>query len=253
MSKYYLDKFFTKEEVVEKILQEIDITKYKTIIEPSAGSGAFSKKIPCIAYDIDPEAEGIIKHDFLTVEINEEKPILVIGNPPFGRNNNMALAFINHAAKFADTIAFILPKSFKKDSLYYKIPLNFWRVKQIDLDDNSFTLNGKEFNVPCVFQIYEKKEIEREKPIKIKPRFFDFVSKEDANVSIRRVGVYAGKAFLNTDKSEQSHYFIKAEEPEKIIKIINSIKWKYNNTVGPRSISKPELIFAIEREIEKHD
>jgi len=247
LSKYGLDKFYTKKEVVKKILKEIDISKYKTIIEPSAGAGAFSNEITsCIAYDIEPENKRIIKQDFLKLVIKEEKPILIIGNPPFGRNGSLALAFIKHSAIYSDTIAFILPKSFKKDSFYYKIPLNFWKVKEIDLDDNSFIYESNDVKVPCVFQVYEKKEEKRIKPKKINPRTFSFVKKEKANVSIRRVGVYAGKAFLDLNKSEQSHYFIYTDNPILFIDSVNKIKWEHNNTVGPRSISKPELIKKIE-------
>ena len=122
MSKYGLDKFYTRKNLAKKLIDEIDINKYNTIIEPSAGNGSFSNQIEkCIAYDIEPEASGIIKQDFLTLDKDFQSPTLVIGNPPFGRNSSLALAFINKASLFADTIAFILPKSFKKESLYDKI------------------------------------------------------------------------------------------------------------------------------------
>lgn len=251
MSKYGLDKFYTKKEIVKSLLKEVDLNKFKTIIEPSAGNGSFSDEINCIAYDIEPENKNIIKQDFLTLNIKKENPILIIGNPPFGRNGSLALAFIKHSALFADTIAFILPKSFKKESFYYKIPLNFWKIKEIDLEDNSFLYENKEANIPCVFQVYEKKEKFRIKPEKIKPSSFQFTTKEKANVSIRRVGVYAGKAFLDLNKSKQSHYFIYADNPELFVLKINEIAWEHNNTVGPRSISKPELIKKIEKEKNK--
>lgn len=246
MSKYGLDKFYTKKDIVKSILKEIDISYFNSIIEPSAGSGSFSDELNCIAYDIKPENDSIIKQDFLTLEVKETPPVLVIGNPPFGRNGSLALKFIKHSAIFADTIAFILPKSFKKDSFYYKIPLNFWKTKEIDLDDNSFFYNGENTSVPCVFQIYEKRDINRIKPKKTEPKSFSFVKKNEANVSIRRVGVYAGKAFSDIEKSEQSHYFIKVKDPDSFIEKVNNVKWEHNNTVGPRSISKPELISKID-------
>ena len=42
-----------------------------------------------------------------------------IGNPPFGRQSSLAKKFIKHICSCdkTKTIAFILPKSFKKDSL----------------------------------------------------------------------------------------------------------------------------------------
>ena len=41
MSEKGLDQFFTKQEVVEKILQKVEFNDYDLIIEPSAGDGAF--------------------------------------------------------------------------------------------------------------------------------------------------------------------------------------------------------------------
>lgn len=248
MKKYGLDKFYTKKHVVKKLLKEIDIDKYKTIIEPSAGNGSFSSVInDCIAYDIYPSREGIIEQDFLLIDEFFEGPVLVIGNPPFGRNSSLAFAFIKKASTIADTIAFILPRSFKKRSMYDKVPLNFWLIKEIDLDENSFTYNEKDFNVPCVFIVYKKRDVLREKEIKLTPNTFTFVKKETANVSIRRVGVYAGMAYMNINKSEQSHYFVYVKNPESFVNFVNNFEWEHNNTVGPRSISKNELIKKIDK------
>ena len=43
--KHKLDKFYTKDNIVNYCLSTINLNDYKTIIEPSAGNGAFSKKI----------------------------------------------------------------------------------------------------------------------------------------------------------------------------------------------------------------
>ena len=226
MSKYGLDKFYTNESAVNKVLETIKFDIYKTIIEPSAGNGSFSKKIPnCIAYDIMPEDDSIIKQDFLELEVEAEHPILIIGNPPFGRNGSLALKFIKHSCEFADTIAFILPKSFKKDSFYNKIPLNFWKIYEEDVEDFSFTFEKEIVNIPCVFQMYQKRRAERKIKRILTSNYFQFVNKKDANVAVRRVGVYAGKAFPDLNKSEQSHYFIKVDDKDSFINIVNSIQW----------------------------
>lgn len=252
-SKYNLDKFYTKEHIAKKLIKAIDTKKYETIIEPSAGKGSFSNNIKsCYALDIEPEGKGIYKQDFFALEYSNFKgPILVIGNPPFGRNGSLALKFIKYAANFADTIAFILPKSFKKQSFYNKIPLDLWLIKTIDLPDNSFIYKDKEKSIPCVFQVYEKSKIFRKKVSKTTTDLFTFVNREQANISIRRVGVNAGMASLDLNKSLSSHYFISKEKPEIFINLINSINWEHNNTVGPRSISKSELIEAIEKTIDE--
>lgn len=104
--------------------------------------------------------------------------------------------------------------------------------------------------MPCVFQIWIKRDYEREMPVKLDPIGFTFVKKgENPDYSLRRVGVYAGVISKDIeDKSEQSHYFIKVEKNSDLFVLkYQNIVWELNNTVGPNSISKPEFI----REINK--
>jgi hypothetical protein len=176
----------------------------------------------------------------------------VIGNPPFGNQSSLALKFIKKCDELEiHTIAFILTKSFKKETTQNKIPLNYYLVYQIDLDDNSFLLDGKDYKVPSIFQIWERKTKKRLIVKKnITTKYFDFVKKEDnPDISFRRVGFYAGTIYDEIeDKSKQSHYFIKANmDLKKMKKILKSIEWKHNNTAGPKSIGKGELIEEFEK------
>ena len=82
---------------------------------------------------------------------------------------------------------------------------------------------------------------------KSQPTYYTFV-KKDANpdISIRRVGVYAGKISKDIEnKSPQSHYFIQLKngiDVDTFISKYASITFEEDNTVGPKSISKQELI-----------
>ena len=84
--------------------------------------------------------------------------IHIIGNPPFGRQSSLARKFIKKSCDFCDTLSFILPKSFKKDSFQKTFPLYFHLVYQVDLPEKSFQVNSKDYNVPCVFQIWIKRD-----------------------------------------------------------------------------------------------
>ena len=100
VAKYCIDKTF-------EILSEETITQ---IIEPSAGNGAFSNQITgCIAFDILPENENIIKQDFLELNMGYKKGRLFIGNPPFGTNNFLLQNFYKKCVQMGDYIAFIMP------------------------------------------------------------------------------------------------------------------------------------------------
>ena len=263
-----IDKFYTKPKIAKLCIEEIIklklIDKKKDcIIEPSAGNGSFISYIKKICdnnifFDIKPEHQDIKKINFLNYDFKKDKKkynkIHVIGNPPFGRQSSLAIQFIKRCCLFAKTISFILPKSFKKDSMSKYFLLNYHKLKEIELPNNSFLVNDNEYNVPCVFQIWEYKNNLRKIKKKEKPLKFIFVKKnETPDISFRRVGVYAGKIMKEIDdKSPQSHYFIKFTNNKNInynLNKLKNIKFNNNNTVGPKSISKQELILEFNKVI----
>lgn len=251
--KNKLDKFYTKKDIALFCISQLDLNDYDVVIEPSAGSGSFSSQIEnCIAYDIAPEGENIVKQDYLMLDIDKsllKSKVLVIGNPPFGVQNNLAISFFNHSAKFADTIAFILPKSFRKQSIQNRLSLDFSLVLDLDLPDKSFQLDGVDYDVPAIFQVWNKTPREKRELI-YELKGIEFVKAEDADFRIQRVGGNAGKAFV-TAGSKQSNYFIRNTtgiDNDTLISLINAEECdERNNTVGPRSISKPELLLKIKK------
>lgn len=260
LNRNTIDKYYTKDTIVDicinfiKKYMELDINDL--IIEPSAGNGSFIKGIKSLTnnfifFDIEPDNEEIIKQDYLLFDYesikNDFNKIHIIGNPPFGRQSSLANRFIKKSCEFCDSISFILPKSYKKDSLKKIFPLNFHLIFEIDLPEKSFLVDGLEYNVPCIFQIWEKNINNRIVNEKLEPFNFKFVKKtENPDISFRRVGVNAGLIDIKIDeKNIQSHYFIKFTNGISIndnIMRLNSINYEFNNTVGPRSISKQELI-----------
>lgn len=249
------DKFYTKRNIVSQLISNICFDKFDTIIEPSAGDGAFSDSIPnCIAIDIDPQKEYIKRANFLTHSFDvEPQNTLVIGNPPFGRQGSMAFKFINRAAKIADTIAFILPKSFMKASMKNRMPILFHLVYEKELSDDSFIYKNEDYKVPSVFQIWERRNEPRSKIKKEDPIGFCYVKKnQNPDIAIRRVGINAGDSFLNiNNRSEQSHYFIRVQDkidPEWLANKIAEMSFEEASyTTGPNSISKRELNKQINR------
>ena len=255
-----IDKFYTNSNVVKECLKlvknNINISDNDLCIEPSAGNGSFIPEIKenfnnYKFYDIEPEHNDIQKQDYLELDFNNildnYDNIHIIGNPPFGRQSSMAIKFIKKSCQFCNSISFILPKSFKKESLKKHFPLSFHLVYEYELPENSFTVNDTIYGVPCVFQIWVKKPDNRSIPVKLEPKNFKFVKKDDEpDISFRRVGIYAGNIDTQIEnKSEQSHYFIKFDYDldDDLLQKLSEIKFENkNNTVGPKSISKQELI-----------
>lgn len=261
LKRIITDKFYTKDNIakncIEILKQKISIEEYNIILEPSAGAGVFiepfiGQDYKIIAYDIAPNHNLIIKNDFLSINklhCKIKDKILVIGNPPFGRQSSIAKKFIKKCCQYKniEVIAFILPKSFKKDSFKKTFPLKFHLISETDLPNNSFIIDGEEYNVPCVFQIWKLKNINRIEPIKVYPIGYKIVKKKDnPDISFRRVGVYAGKIDTHIiDKSIQSHYFITFDNKFTLQYIVDNYKhsmFNHNNTVGAKSISQQEMI-----------
>lgn len=260
-----IDKYYTTNHVVDLCLnsvkQYLQIEPTDLVIEPSAGNGSFIAGIKSLTnhfkfYDLEPDSEEIIKQDYLLYDwepiekdMYGKNKIHIIGNPPFGRQSSLAIKFIKKSCEFCDSISFILPKSFKKDSLKKTFPLHFHLLFECDLPDNSFLVEGVEHNVPCIFQIWEKKTTNRHVCEKLEPIHFKFVEKNNQpDISFRRVGVNAGTIDRQNmdEKSVQSHYFIQFTNGKSVAENmhqLSTITYDFNNTVGPKSISKQELIF----------
>lgn len=160
-----LDKFYTIPSVVDTCLASV-ATKYPwstwdAIVEPSAGNGSFFVKLPAdtrIGLDISPEHPDIQSQDFLSYTPSDEKgQILVIGNPPFGRVSSLAIKFFNHAAKWANVIAFIVPRTFRRISVQNKLNRHFHleHDEDIPMDPCAFEPPMK---AKCCFQIWKKQD-----------------------------------------------------------------------------------------------
>jgi hypothetical protein len=254
------DQYYTAPAIaatcVARILEVLPVATGYRWIEPAAGAGAFLDaavgQTPT-GFDIDPRDPRVQPADFLKwnppLSSNSNTPILIFGNPPFGRQSATAKAFIRHAATFAAAIAFILPRSFEKPSMTNAFPPHFHCLHSTPLPTNSFTVNGEPYDVPCVFQVWERREVERPQAAPIPAVGFTYVkATEIADLIVRRVGVYAGAAYLPSvaeQRSPQSHYFIRLDPAYRghTAKILECLKIHTfpTNTTGPRSISKPEV------------
>jgi len=253
------DQYYTKSAVakkcVDKIITSFSYSETYQWIEPSAGNGVFLNVLPSsitnkIGIDLEPKGLNITQGDFLEWNPADVTKRIIFGNPPFGRQGSLAKSFIKHASQYADIIAFILPRSFVKPSMSRAFPLKFHCIHSEDIEKNAFEVNSIEYDVPCVFQIWEKKDVDRILAIPIKENGFEYVKHgEPFHIAFKRVGGLAGKCYPSTptasaDYNHQYHYFLKVED--KYIPYVKNIIDKVNqhtfpsNTVGPRSLSKSE-------------
>lgn len=155
-SKVELDKFYTPIDLakycIDKTYEIIGKENITEVIEPSAGNGSFSNQIPnCIAYDIEPEHENIIKQDFLELKLPYKKGRLIIGNPPYGHRGNLVFKFYKHSIQMAEYIAFILPASqYNNNYKTYEYDLVYSEL----INNNGFENLDK--GVKLTFNIYKR-------------------------------------------------------------------------------------------------
>jgi hypothetical protein len=202
--------------------------------------------------DIAPENKRIKQVNFLEWQPPKTKgKIHVIGNPPFGRQSSLCHKFINHAAKFADSISFILPISFKKQFNSSKIPTNFHLIKEILLPKEAFLKNNLTFALPTVFQIWQKGQTVRDIPKKLIPVNFAFVEKSQACLCVCRSG-NAGYATTQLQGRKRSHYyFIKILNEVDASELVNMINktWMMERdfNIGAPTINKQELTYYLNK------
>ncbi len=164
-----LDQFYTNDDIAlkyyNKMTEIINIDDFDVHLEPSAGTGSFYNimdKTKKLGLDIEPKNKGIYKMNFFDYIPEKDRKYLVVGNPPFGRISSLAVKFFNKSAEFADCIAFIIPRTFKRVSIQNKLNLNFELIYNDDLPITPCCFTPK-MTAKCSFQIWIRKETKRVK------------------------------------------------------------------------------------------
>lgn len=265
--KHALDKFYTKPAVAAQCLAMLDLTRFSRIIEPSAGGGAFSDLLldaglsaQVVALDLEPENPRVRRQDWFGFTERAPGSTLVVGNPPFGQQCSLALAFINHAftAVHAEVVAFILPRSFRKASVQSRVFANAELVVDVLLGPNSFEFEGADYNLPAVFQVWRRTDSPRPTTLgALTSEHIAFTKKDEPHdFAVRRVGGRAGHAFRDTgNASPQSNYFVRvlADVPvDQVVDMVNALDFSVaDDGTGPRTLSKRELVALVDAEFDK--
>jgi hypothetical protein len=264
----YMDQFYTKDEIAvkcfEKLQEYINIGEYQNILEPSAGKGAFFKLLPVstrYGIDIEPKYDGVVCCDFFNYEPKPET-YLVIGNPPFGKVSSLAVKFFNKSAEFADVIAFIVPRTFKRVSIQNQLSLSFHLIYNDDLPQKPCCFEPK-MDAKCCFQIWVKKTEPRQKVTYNKThKDFQFVKlgplDENKQPTPPRGADFVMKAYgsncgeIVKDGLEElrpkSWHWIKSNiDIQELISRFNSLDYSISlDTVRQDSIGQQELIYLYE-------
>lgn len=260
-----LDKFYTNPDIVKICINELTkIIKwrdYDLIVEPSAGNGSFYLNIPHsnkIGLDISPEHPLIHKQDFFTFTPPSSRKIMVIGNPPFGKISSLAIKFFNHSAEWSDTIAFIIPRTFRRNSVQNQLNLNFHLVYDMDIPMKPCSFTPK-MTAKCCFQVWEKKMDKRhiiKLPLSHRDwKFLKYGEKDSkgqptppngADFVIKAYGGKCGeikRTDLSTLRPKSWHWIKSNININLLIERFQTLDYSFSeNTVRQNSIGRAELV-----------
>lgn len=257
MTKIALDKYYTPKDLAKYCIEKTfsEIQNISEIIEPSAGNGSFSEQLnDCIAYDIEPENDNIIKQDFLELDIPYKKDRLIIGNPPFGEKMYMVQKFYEKSTEIADYIAFILPiTQYNNTNSLYKFDL----LHSEDLGK----INFSDRQIHCCFNIYKrplngfnKRKQSKLKTVKIiRQDSKKYNEVKDYDLRMCYWGdACAGKILSDNEKYAAEYKFIIADEfKDKVCEVLKNVKWEEElNFTAMKKIQQFHIVKILKKYVE---
>lgn len=166
------DKYYTSEATALTCHRELArfIPAKALLLDPAAGVGVFlntcSDRRDILGVEKWPDRHGrpdLIHRDFLATDLKlllpaelRERPVALIGSPPYGRKLAEAVRFINHglAQPSVCAIGFVLGRSARSWTIQGQINRDAHLVLDIDLPDNAVHVGGTPHDVRTCFQVW---------------------------------------------------------------------------------------------------
>ena len=254
------EQFYTPKGVAMSIFATVSslIPHFQELpfLEPAGGTGTIIEAaLQCgissvISFDIEPLHPAVRQGDFLEQQLSITNA-LTVSNPPFGRNNALAIPFFNHAAKFSEYIVLIVPRSWRKWSVQNRLDPHFHLIQDDDLTTNYVNRFGEDEHAKnrlrtCV-QYWKRAEVLR--PI-IHVRDMGIISRcspAEADASMTIFGYGCGTLKLDFEPVKNTtQMFIKFGHPRAQEAIENSdFSRFYLNTAYTEALSMAEINYVL--------
>lgn len=247
-------------ELVAKAESVIPNFTKRNFLEPAGGNGSFIEALAergikrVEAVDLYPKHALVRRGNFLDFEPSN-KNLVTISNPPFGRNNALAIPFFNHAAAFSEYICFLVPRSWRKWSVQNRLAENFHKVLDEDVfvsyEDEKGIAVRQANNLRTCFQIWQRQSVARAKIVVPDNDLIQKVPPEQAELAIRAFGFGCGKVLDNFDpKKNTTLMFLKVKNQE-VRRLLPKLDYQRFslNTAYTEALAFPEINFLLNEKI----
>jgi hypothetical protein len=214
------DCYYTKQEIARQLVALLPpIPPGVTVVDPCAGSGAFSSCFKkCIALDLHPAAPGIAQADYFQWEPPTGSRLWIVSNPPFGNGAALAIRFFNRNFG-AELIAFVLPRVWRKRSVLSRLDLQYSVVAAHPVPANAFiTPEGKEIDVPTDWTIWTRAPRPPPPPPLTNPAVHFLPSATGADLVVQRLGRDAGRIQTKA-RSGRSYLYLRISDADLLARV----------------------------------
>jgi hypothetical protein len=249
-------------EIIRRVCSHLESPTSRIFLEPAGGTGSFIEAAKEFGFqtiesmDIEPKHPLVKEQDFLQASLNLSNAVCVT-NPPFGRNNSLSVPFFNKAAEYADIIAFIVPRSWRKWSVLNRLNLSFHLVDDWNLDIDYVDEEGNSThgvgNLRTCVQVWKKDEFVLRQPVKIPDHgIIEKTTPELADVSFTLFGYSCGtvkEEFPRVANTTQT--FLKLNHPRALeaLKAVDFSRF-YNHTAYTEALGLQEINFLLNEYLE---
>ncbi len=244
-------------EIIQRVCRNIDNPTSRAFLEPAGGTGSFIEAAREYGFkdiqsmDIEPKHPMVIEQDFLEANLKLSNAVCVT-NPPFGRNNSLSVPFFNKAAKYADIIAFIVPRSWRKWSVLNRLNLSFhlvddWNLEIDYVDEEGNSTHGVGNLRTCV-QVWKRNDSVLRQPVKIPDHgIIEKTTPDLADVSLTLFGYSCGTVkedFPRVPNTTQT--FLKLKHP-RALEALKSVDFSrfYNHTAYTEALGMQEINYLL--------
>lgn len=254
------EQYYTPAGLADKLVDQLFVTvadaKSARFLEPAGGTGSFIEALKrrgsesITAFDTHPKHQLVKRADFLSQEL-AETDFITVTNPPFGRNNQLAVPFFNHAAKYSSHIAFLVPRSWRKWSVINRLDPHFHLISDTDVEVIFESESGEEVAVRndlrSCFQIWERREILRPKISVPQSGLITKVKPQDADIAFRCFGFGAGRFYREFKREPNTTLMFLAVREPWVMDLLEDLDYSVfaHNTAYTKAVSFQEINYLI--------